>query len=114
MKYQRLLQGAAFFMHPGYADNGNGTAFDAAMMGVPTLSTDYPAMRNMADVTGIKMAFFEKDNVEELSELLLLAEKNYMEMAMSIPPQSELIKHTIDDDELCIKLFRTIKQYSGI
>ncbi|MBQ9709690.1 MAG: glycosyltransferase, partial [Clostridia bacterium] len=55
-KYHNVLKYAKYFLHPGCADNGNGTAFDAAMLGVPTLSCDDPAMRNMDEKTFFKRA----------------------------------------------------------
>ena len=42
-----LLSEAAFLWHPAMIDNGSFTVIESAMRGVPALSSDYPAMREI-------------------------------------------------------------------
>lgn len=113
-RYHSVLENAAFLLHPGYGDNGNGTAFDAAMLGVPTLSCDYPAMRNMDDKTGMGIKFFDKNDCEKLAELLHWMQENYLTVSKMIPHPELLGRHTIEDDELCGNIYKIIKRYSKI
>lgn len=111
-KYLSLLQSAEFFLHAGYADNGNGTAFDAAMLNTPTISSDYPAMRNMDKVLGINMLFFDKKDDKQLAKLLSKAEKSTDEMKKKLPSIEHLRKFTVQDDECCLEIYNSIKNNS--
>ncbi len=113
-EYIKTLQNSAFLLHPGYGDNGNGSAFDAAMLRVPTISCDYPAMRNMSEKTHIKFAFFEKNNCLSLANILNDMEKNYKLFSNNIPPYEKLLNHTVSDDNLCKRIYSIIKQYAQI
>ncbi|WP_225115744.1 glycosyltransferase [Bradyrhizobium sp. BRP22] len=45
--YRRKLRDAAFLWHPGLIDNGTFSVVEAASFGVPALSSNYPAMREI-------------------------------------------------------------------
>ena len=113
-KYIGILKNAQFLFHPGYADNGNGTAFDAAMLGVPCLSSDYEAMRNMNRVCDLSILFFRYDDVEEISAALYFAEKNQNIMKRQLPCREILKKHTIQDSILCNKIYENLLSYLGV
>ena len=83
--YWNLLAEAEFTFHPGYADNGNGVSMDAALLGVPTLSSDYPAMRYMNDRMDMHMTFFEYDDPESIADKLLFMEKNAQKIKKAMP-----------------------------
>lgn len=103
-----VLKSAKFFFHPGYADNGNGTAFDAAMLGVPSLSSDYPAMRNMDQVCKLSMCLFDPNSSHEMAETLMYGEKNWEMLREQLPQKEELKKHTVQDAELCEKIYKIL------
>ncbi|WP_331654725.1 hypothetical protein, partial [Anaerosporobacter sp.] len=69
-KYLNILSNARFFMHPGFTDNGNMTAIDAAFLGVPTITSDYPAMRYYETYMQLNMRFFNPFKPNELKQLL--------------------------------------------
>lgn len=110
--YLKTLKKAKFFFHPGCADNGNGTAFDAAVLGVPTLSCDYPAMRNMDEKTKMNMQFFELNDVNGLVDLLFKQEKRKEKWNM--PTRQELEKFIVTDDKLCTEIYEIFYQYMPI
>lgn len=95
-KYYRVLKHAKYFMHPGFIDNGNMTAIDAAFLGVPTISGDYPAMRYYEDTMHLNMRFFHPFEVKELSNLLMSMEKDYEKYAELLPKPEELEKYTVN------------------
>lgn len=93
--YLSCLKHARFLLHPGYGDNGNGTTFDAACMGVPTLSNDYPAMRDLADFCHIPVAFMDAFDEKKMALALLNMEKHAAQLAAQIPPVEVLRTATI-------------------
>lgn len=113
-KYLSILGGAEFFLHAGYADNGNGTAFDAAMLNVLTVSSDYPAMRNMDKVIKLNMVFFKKKDYKQLANTLIEVENSVTELKRRLPSFDELRKFTIQDDDCCKTIYKTIMNNSAI
>lgn len=107
-EYYGLLNKAQFFFHPGYGDNGNGGAFDAAFLGVRTISSDYPAMREIDSQMGLGMCFFNGRDDEDAASALLMAEKGYNNTDM--PSKEELIHFTIEDKLLCKNVYDIIKE----
>lgn len=93
--YLSCLKHARFLLHPGYGDNGNGTTFDAACMGVPTLSNDYPAMRDLADFCHIPVVFMDAFDEKKMALALLDMEKRAAQLAAQIPPVEVLRTATI-------------------
>jgi glycosyltransferase involved in cell wall biosynthesis len=61
-KYAKTLGGAAFLWHPGKIDNGTFSVIEAARLGVPALSSDYPAMREIDAQFALNLAWM--DSVE--------------------------------------------------
>ena len=94
-KYVEVLKRAKFFMHPGLMDNGNGTAVDAASVGVPTISSNYPQMKFLDDYMHLNMRFFDPYDVNSLKDALLKTEQDYNEMKAKLPSREELRKYTI-------------------
>lgn len=83
--YEKLLHGACFAFHPGYGDNGNFTVTDAASLGVPSLASDYPAMRYLADYAGIKVRYFDPFDIDSIVDGLHEMEQKYIEMSNQLP-----------------------------
>jgi len=94
-KYVEVLRHAKFFMHPGLIDNGNMTAVDAASVGVPTITSDYPQMKFYDDYMHLNMRFFNPYDVNSLKNALLKTEQDYNEMKKKLPTREELRKYTI-------------------
>lgn len=107
-KYYSILKGAKFMMHPGYADNGNGTVIDAAFMRVPAISSDYPAMRYIENKMDLNIKFFDPFNSRQLAELLLQMETEHELQREKLPSVECLerytIKHTYEE------VYRVIKE----
>ena len=95
--YAKLLQKAKFVFHPGYADNGNGTAIDAACLGVPTICSDYPAMRYIDVYVGINAHFFDPFDEDSICQALLDGEASCVEYAKGIPTRDHLKAFTVEE-----------------
>lgn len=110
-QYIQVLQKAKFVFHPGYADNGNGTAIDAACFGIPTICSDYPAMRYINEYTGINMHFFDPFDEDSIENVLTEAEKEYPVYAQGVPSREELKRFTVEGSYR--KLFQTVRKVMG-
>ena len=99
--YYELLEWAQYMLHPGTSDNGNGAVVDAAFLGVPALSSDYPAMRNLDRKLNLGVMFFDKNSEKELCEKLLDCEKNVENMKKRLPELESLRMHSIENPDLC-------------
>lgn len=113
-RYYGLIESAQFMLHPGMADNGNGAVVDAAFLGVPSISSDYPAMRNLDSILHLALQFFDKQDVEQLKKKLLWAEENTEQMRKQLPTVEQLRRHTIDDEELCSEIYQKLIQHMCI
>ncbi|MBR3017223.1 MAG: hypothetical protein IKH57_09125 [Clostridia bacterium] len=107
-EYFRILKKAKFVFHPGIADNGNGTIYEAACLGIPTLSSDYPAMRWMASYTGMWIRFMNGYDSEMMADALWDMENNHMQYAQNIPPLETL--ELADYRHKAEELYHTIKK----
>ncbi len=109
-KYYSVVEHARFMMHPGMADNGNGAVVDAAFLWVPSISSDYAAMRNIDRQLQLGLVFFDKKDAKQLAEKLLWAQENYGQMKEKLPSPEELRTHTCDDEELSKKMYEIVTQ----
>ena len=91
--YEYLVKDSAFIFHPGYADNGNGSAADGARYGIPFICSDYPEMRYLANFIGINPVYFDPFDVEDIEEKLLYAEKEYKKLKKEMPNHRVLFEH---------------------
>jgi glycosyltransferase involved in cell wall biosynthesis len=55
--YQGQLKNSAFLWHPARIDNGTFSVVEAAQVGVPALSSDYPAMREIDAQFGLNLTW---------------------------------------------------------
>ena len=110
-KYYNLLSHALFFWYPGYADNGNGTAMDAARFGVPTLSNDYPAMRCLNEFAHLSMKFMDGFSITKSAVALQNMQENAQLWADQLPSAEELSLATID--HTWRDVYQTVKQIVG-
>ena len=106
-KYLNILGKAKFFMHPGFTDNGNMTAIDAAFLGVPTITSDYPAMRYYEEYMHLNMRFFNPFKPNELKQLLFDMEENHEKYKAMLPPSDRLREFTIE--KTYRSLYNTVK-----
>lgn len=110
--YIQVLKEAKFVYHPGYGDNGNGTVMDAAGMGVPSLSSDYPAMRYLASFIGVPVHYVPPFDVDKIASALGNMENYCDEYAQQLPSRKELEKKEyINQTE---ELYCCIKQIIGL
>lgn len=113
-QYSNVLANATFLFHPGFADNGNMTAFDAAWKGVPTLSNDYKAMRYYDEILRLNMRFFDVKDIDSIVDALFDIERNLDSFVARLPSTKQLMMHTVQSDTLSTQIYQTIIAFSGI
>jgi glycosyltransferase involved in cell wall biosynthesis len=74
-RFDRVLSRAHFFWNPSVVDNGTFTAVEAACRGVPTVSSDYPAMRELAGQVGLTPIWSDSWDPDRMGEALKAAER---------------------------------------
>jgi glycosyltransferase involved in cell wall biosynthesis len=69
-KYQGYLAGASFLWHAGRVDAGTLSVVEAAHLGVPSLSSDYPPMREYDAQFGLNLAWMDSQDPENMAQAL--------------------------------------------
>jgi glycosyltransferase involved in cell wall biosynthesis len=83
-KYVSLVSGARFVWHNVLYDNGSFVALEAARLGTPLLSSDYPQMRYICDLFSIPARFFPPVEIEETAKALRQMERDTGEGRLSV------------------------------
>lgn len=95
-QYLRILSKSMFIFSPTYGDNGTGTAYDAASLGVPTLCSDYPAMRYLSEFTGVPFLFTDPFSPDEMTEKLFEIDRSHDLYVNALPSREELANKQYD------------------
>jgi glycosyltransferase involved in cell wall biosynthesis len=83
--YRALLAGAMFLWHPGRIDNGTFSVVEAACLGVPALSSDYPAMHEIARANHLAPAWMDPNDPEAMAHALKRMETEAQALRGRIP-----------------------------
>jgi glycosyltransferase involved in cell wall biosynthesis len=87
--YARVLRSARFLAHNVIADNGTFSAVEAALLGTPSVSSDYPQMREIDEACGLGLRFFDPFDERATAEALRAGE--------SLPPPPDSVGRRIRD-----------------
>jgi glycosyltransferase involved in cell wall biosynthesis len=87
--YARVLRSARFLAHNVIADNGTFSAVEAALLGTPAVSSDYPQMREIDEAFALGLRFFDPFDERATAEALLAGE--------SLPPPPDSVGRRIRD-----------------
>lgn len=105
--YVKKLQNAAFVWHPAYRDNGTFTVIEAAQLGVPSLSSDYPAMQEINQQFGLDLNWMDASDPLDMALKLKLMEEQYINRENKWPLDLTKFKH---NSEAGFKYWRVIKE----
>ena len=94
--YRAQLAGAAFLWHPAQPDNGNLRVVDAAALGVPSLSSRYPAMDEINERFDLNLAWMESDRPSEMALRLKWMEEHASRLRNDLPSAEQLAKHGVE------------------
>lgn len=93
-KKNKLLANACFLIHPALADNGTFSVVEAAYLGTPSISHDYPQMRYIDERFRLNLTFTNFCDNKEASQRLKECEIKLREKREKLPTRAFLEKYT--------------------
>jgi len=94
--YRRVVSQAGFLWHAGRIDNGTFSVIEAACLGVPSLSSDYPAMREIDAQFSLNLAWMNPDAPRQMAAQLKRMELDAAEQRNKLPGEAELHAQRIE------------------
>lgn len=94
--YQSVLASAAFLWHAGTIDNGTFSVIEAAGLGVPSLSSDYPAMREIDLQFSLNLSWMKSDQPKHMASQLKEMELAYLERRNTLPSGEVLGEQSVE------------------
>jgi len=76
--YKTKLKNSAFLCHSTLIDNGTFSVIEAAQYGIPSLSTDYPPMREINERFDLDLTWMDGTNPKHMAHQLKEMEQQYM------------------------------------
>jgi glycosyltransferase involved in cell wall biosynthesis len=107
--YRQMLQKAAFLWHPGRIDNGTFSVIEAACVGVPSLSSDYPAMREIDRQFHLNLTWFDPNDPEDMARKLKEMETDYERARSTLPSQEVFADQSVQ--RLAGGYWKVIREY---
>jgi glycosyltransferase involved in cell wall biosynthesis len=97
LQYQAVLAGAEFLWHPARRDNGTFCVVEAASLGVPALSSDYPAMREFDETFGLGLAWMDPACPLHMARQLKHMEENARVRRELLPDRQRLAEASLEN-----------------
>jgi len=95
MSYQDELSRSKFLWHAGRIDNGTFSVIEAAYLGVPSLSSDYPAMREIDRQFALNLAWMDADSPLNMATQLKKMETSASLIKSSLPDRAQLATESL-------------------
>jgi len=95
-EYQSVLHDSAFLWHAGRVDNGTFSVIEAAYFGVPSLSSDYPAMREIDAQFSLGLTWMNSDDYQGMAQKLKEMEMTLTSKIAILPTQERLSEQHVD------------------
>lgn len=94
LAFQAEIAKSAFVWNPVKVDSGTFLVVEAAYLGVPSLSGDYPSMRETDQQLSLGITFRSATNAKAMADGLLWFEDNSEYAKSNLPQPSELASHS--------------------
>ncbi|WP_241667775.1 glycosyltransferase [Pseudomonas sp. Sample_24] len=95
-EYRCTLANATFLWHAGKIDNGSFSVVEAASLGVPALSSDYPAMREMDIQFSLQLSWMNASDYKEMAHQLKDMELTYLSKKALLPSPEVLAEQGVE------------------
>lgn len=95
MSYQNTLAGSEFVWHPTRVDNGTFSVVEAAQYGIPALSSDYPAMREMDAQFNLQLSWMNPHDPIQMGQQLRTMEFQAKEIRTKLPDEAQWVNHSL-------------------
>jgi glycosyltransferase involved in cell wall biosynthesis len=106
--YKNKLEQSAFLLHGALIDNGTFSVIEAAQLGIPSLSTDYPPMREISERFNLQLSWMSPTKPGEIAQQLKIMEKQYGYLKEKlIQKKVQQFKHTPDEEAYYWKVIKT-------
>jgi glycosyltransferase involved in cell wall biosynthesis len=96
LAYQNQLIGCTFLWHAGRIDNGTFSVVEAAHLGVPSLSGDYPAMRELDAQFGLNLSWMDAYSPNDMAQQLKMMEAEAMTFRERLPSAERLATQSVE------------------
>lgn len=93
--YFAELAAASFLWHPAKIDNGTFSVIEAAANGVPSLTSDYPPMRELDERFGLHLSWMQAEDPWDMANQLKRMEKTASAMKMQLPKYDDLAQQGV-------------------
>jgi len=107
--YRRKLRGAAFLWHPAKMDNGSFSVIEAASLGVPALSSDYPAMREIDHQFQLNLTWADPNDPADMATKLKQVETDMGAARGRLPSAEVFSRQSVD--RLAGEYWKVIREY---
>ena len=95
-EYYKVVSKACFVWHPALYDNGTFCVIEAAALGTPGLSADYPQMQFLDSTYELHLAFFDPHSNKKMCLALHYMEKEWQNRKSMLPPAEHILKQGWD------------------
>jgi glycosyltransferase involved in cell wall biosynthesis len=95
-QYRSVLKNAKFLFHPTIVDNGSFSVIEAALLGVPSLSSKYPSMEEVCRMINITPMWMDHYSARDIAEKLDVMSKTYLEFA-TLTSENTAGAYTVDN-----------------
>ncbi|MDD0998604.1 glycosyltransferase [Pseudomonas sp. TNT2022 ID1044] len=95
-EYRCALANANFVWHAGKIDNGSFSVVEAAGLGVPALSSDYPAMREMDSQFSLQLSWMNAGDYKDMALKLKEMELTYLSKKALLPSPELLAEQGVE------------------
>jgi glycosyltransferase involved in cell wall biosynthesis len=89
-EYLQELAGADWLLHGALYDNGTFALVEAAWLGIPAISSDYPAIREQCKTFGLNLQFFDPNQPASLANVLASCYGKRVQAVQSLPTREQL------------------------
>ncbi|MGY2292234.1 glycosyltransferase [Pseudomonas sp. SDO528_S397] len=94
-QYIKTLANSCFLWHAGKIDNGTFSVIEAACVGTPSLSSNYPAMHEINTRFFLNLTWMDSGSPTDMAKKLKYMEENYFQLAKTLPSQEKLAQNDL-------------------
>jgi glycosyltransferase involved in cell wall biosynthesis len=95
-RFRMMLCEAAFLWHPARIDNGTFSVIEAAALGVPSLSSDYPAMREIDREFSLNLTWASPAHPDDMAQKLRHMEAISTTLRERLPSKEMFANKSVD------------------
>jgi glycosyltransferase involved in cell wall biosynthesis len=95
-RFRMMLCEAAFLWHPARIDNGTFSVIEAAALGVPSLSSDYPAMREIDREFSLNLTWASPTHPDDMAQKLRHMEAISTTLRERLPSKETFANKSVD------------------